>query len=237
MAVNNETGVVQPIPEIAALCEQRGIVFHTDAVQAFGKQRFENLADFPADLVTLCGHKFHGPKGAGALYVRSPLQLQPILHGGPQENERRPGTENIAAIAGLVAAMEKFIRPPVFSETRLRPLTARLEQYFVTADDVQLVGGSAPRVPNTAAFVVKGCDSIALLAALDLAGICASSGSACSAGSIEPSHVLIAQGYSRSDASSFVRFSLGRENHEADVAMLIEVFPEIVRRIRAAGRR
>jgi cysteine desulfurase len=236
MSANNETGTVQPVSEIGRRCREQGVVFHTDAVQSFGKEPMTpGIAVFEADLVSLCAHKFHGPKGAGALYIRSPLQPQPLVRGGPQENERRAGTENLAAIVGLVAAMERFMEPPVFPRDALQALTSELARVLGEVEGVSLVSPTDGRLVNTVSFTVEGCDSMALLAALDLAGICASSGSACSAGSVEPSHVLLAQGYDRSAASSFVRFSLDRESSKADVTKLCEVFPALVRQIREAS--
>jgi cysteine desulfurase len=231
MRANNETGTLQPVREIGSYCRERGVWFHTDAAQSFGKESVEAISDFQADLVSLCGHKFHGPKGAGALYARSPLQLAPVMLGGSQENERRAGTENLAAILGLVRALELFVHPPVFDAKRLTALTRALQDAVMATDGVHFV--SPPlRLPNTVAFTIDGCDSLSLLAALDLEGICASSGSACSAGSLEPSHVLLAQGYSRDVAGSFLRFSLGRGSTEGDIEVVREVFGRVVGRIR-----
>ena len=125
MAANNEIGTLQPVAELGAVCRERGVVFHTDAVQWFGKEPFENISQFNADLVSVCAHKFHGPKGAGLLYIKSPLHPDPIFFGGGHENERRAGTENLAGIIGLVEAMEKFVNPPVFERTKLEPLAAK----------------------------------------------------------------------------------------------------------------
>jgi len=231
MSANNETGTAQEVAAIAAICRERGVLFHTDSVQSFGKQPLESLLQVGADLMTICPHKFYGPKGVGALFVRSPLRLDPIHHGGPQEGDRRPGTENLMAIHGLVVAMERGLQPPVFDADHLRPLTERLVEELLRTEGVRLVSPER-RLPNTVAFVVSGCDSLSLLAALDLEGICASSGSACSAGSVEPSRVLLAQGYDRSLASSFLRFSLGRDSTAEEVSILAGVFGPVVSRIR-----
>ncbi len=126
MAANNEIGTLQPVAELGAVCRERGIIFHTDAVQWFGKEPFENIGQFNADLVSVCAHKFHGPKGAGLLYIKSPLHPDPILFGGGHENERRAGTENLPAIIGLVEALEKFVKPPVFYRPELKPLVDKL---------------------------------------------------------------------------------------------------------------
>jgi cysteine desulfurase len=228
MAANNEIGTVQPVAELGALCRQHGVLFHTDAVQWFGKEPFEAVHQFNADLVSICAHKIHGPKGAGALFVRSPLQPAPILHGGSHENERRAGTENLAGIIGFVEALERFVRIPVFDRERLAPLTGRLIQLINRLPGVQFVGSRERRLANTVAFVVEGSDSIPLLAGLDLEGICASSGSACSAGSLEPSHVVEALGLKQRLTNSLIRFSLGRDSTLEEVALVERVLPEVI---------
>lgn len=235
MAANNEIGTVQPVAEIGALCRQQGVLFHTDAVQAFGKLPFTDITQFQADLVSLCAHKFHGPKGAGVLFIRSPLILDPILFGGAHENERRAGTENLPAIIGLAAAAESFLRSPVFPPERMTELTTRLRLLAESIPGVTIRGSQANKLPNTLALSVSGCDSIVLMAGLDMAGICASSGSACSAGSLEPSHVLLALGVCPAEANSLVRFSLGRESTAAEVAVVEEQLPEIIDRIRGGN--
>jgi cysteine desulfurase len=232
MAANNEIGTLQPVAEIGALCRERGVLFHTDAVQSFGKEPFTHIEQFNADLVSVCAHKFHGPKGAGALYIRSPLHPDPILFGGGHENERRAGTENVAAIIGFAAATERFVTNPVFAQEKLAPLAQRL---ISLADSLVHQGvafrGMRPsfgRLANTVAFTVEGVDSITMLAALDLEGICASSGSACSAGSLEPSHVMLALGVPENAANSLVRFSLGRESTAEEVAAVERALPAVV---------
>jgi cysteine desulfurase len=232
MAANNEIGTVQPIAEIGAACRRRGVAFHTDAVQWFGKEPFQNIHDFNADLVSICAHKFHGPKGAGILFAKSPLMPDPIIFGGGHENERRAGTENLPAIIGLVEAMERFVRTPVFNHGALAPLTNRLVQFADRLDGVQFVGPRDRRLVNTVSYVVEGTDSIALLAGLDMGGVCASSGSACSAGSLEPSHVIRAIGLNEELAHSLIRFSLGRESTLADVEHVERILPDIIRRAR-----
>ena len=231
MAANNETGALQPVADIAKICRERGVLFHTDAAQWFGKERFDSIAQFGADLVSICAHKFHGPKGAGALYIRSPLLPHPILFGGGHENERRAGTENVAAIIGLTEAIERFLKKPVFAPEILHPLTDRLAKAAAGINGVQ-IRSPKERLANTISFTVDGCDSIALMAGLDLEGVCASSGSACSAGSLEPSHVLVAMGAPHHLANSFVRFSLGRESTEAEVAHVEKILPQVIKRIR-----
>lgn len=233
MAANNEVGTLQPVAEIGALCRDRGVVFHCDAVQAFGKLPFADIGQFGADLVSVCAHKFHGPKGAGALYVRSPLLPLPIQHGGAQENERRGGTENLAAIAGLVAAFEQCVVRPAFPSGPLLEWTSWLAERLKEIPGVTRRGHPAERLANTLAFTVAGTDSIALLANLDLEGVCASSGSACTAGSVEPSHVLKAMGVPDAEANALVRFSLGRETTWEEVRLVAERLPAIIARVRS----
>ena len=232
MAANNETGAIQPVAELGAICRQRGVLFHTDAVQWFGKEPFESIHQFNADLVTICGHKFYGPKGSGALFIKSPLLPDPILFGGGHENERRAGTENLAAIAGLVEAIERFVPSPVFERCKLESLANRLCA-MSEFDGINLVSPLAKRLANTASFTVPGIDSMTSLAALDLDGICASAGSACSAGSLNPSHVLSAMGRNDNEANSLIRFSLGRETSEEEINNVLATFPDFVQRNRS----
>ena len=232
MAANNETGAIQPVAELGAICRQRGVIFHTDAVQWFGKEPFESIHQFNADLVTICGHKFYGPKGSGALFIKSPLMPDPIIFGGGHENERRAGTENLAAIAGLVEAIERFVPSPVFERYKLDLLANRLCA-MNEFDGINLVSPLAKRLANTASFTVPGIDSMTSLAALDLDGICASAGSACSAGSLNPSHVLSAMGRNDNEANSLIRFSLGRETSEEEINNVLATFPDFVQRNRS----
>lgn len=230
MAANNEIGTIQPVAELGKICREQGVLFYSDAVQWFGKEPFSNIHQFNADLVSICSHKFHGPKGAGALYIKSPLHPDPTQFGGSHENERRAGTENLAAIAGFVTALEKFVPQPVFPKNTLVKLSSSLIETLAQIPRVQLVGSRELRLANTVSFVVDGADSISLLANLDLEGICASSGSACSAGSIEPSHVVSALGIRPSLANSLVRFSLGRYSTLGEVEYVKDVLPEIISR-------
>ena len=231
MAANNETGAIQPVAELGAICRQRGVLFHTDAVQWFGKEPFESIHQFNADLVTICGHKFYGPKGSGALFIKSPLLPDPILFGGGHENERRAGTENLAAIAGLVEAIERFVPSPVFERCKLESLANRLFA-MNEFEGINRVSPLAKRLANTASFTVPGIDSMTSLAALDLDGICASAGSACSAGSLNPSHVLSAMGRNNNEANSLIRFSLGRETSEEEINNVLATLPDFVQRNR-----
>jgi cysteine desulfurase len=230
MAANNEIGTIQPVAELGALCRERDVLFHTDAVQWFGKEPFDGIQQFNADLVSICAHKFHGPKGAGALFCRSPLHPEPLLFGGSHENERRAGTENLAAIMGFVLALELFVRQPVFSKPDLTPLSGRLIAAIDRIPGARFVGSRHQRLTNTVSLVVEGADSIALLAGLDLEGICASSGSACSAGSLEPSHVISALGLNDSLAGSLIRFSLGRKSSLDEVDYVSAVLRSVVGR-------
>jgi cysteine desulfurase len=229
MAANNEIGTIQPVSELGAICRERGIIFHTDAVQWFGKESFENISQFNSDLISICAHKFHGPKGAGLLWAKSPLHPDPILFGGGHENERRAGTENVAGIIGLVAALEKFVKPAVFDKSKIKLLANKLVSAIQRIDGCEIVSPRENCLVNTISFVVRGADSIALLAGLDVEGICASSGSACSAGSIEPSHVIVAIG-KKSLANSLVRFSLGQGTTAEEIGFVCSALPEIIRR-------
>ncbi len=235
MAANNEIGTIQPVAELGAVCRERGVIFHTDAVQWFGKEPFANIGQFNADLVSVCAHKFHGPKGAGLLYIKSPLHPDPIFFGGGHENERRAGTENLPVILGLVVALEKFIKPAVFERLKLQPLTMKLLQSIQNIEGCEIVSPRQNCLANTVSFVVRGADGISLMAGLDLEGICASSGSACSAGSLDPSHVILAIGQ-KSAANSLVRFSLGRDSTAEEVDYVCSILPEVIRRAQLAGK-
>ena len=235
MAANNEIGTIQPVAELGAICRERGIIFHSDAVQWFGKEPFENVNQFNADLISVCAHKFHGPKGAGLLYIKSPLHPDPVLFGGGHENERRAGTENLPAIIGLVAALEKCVKPPVFPKSKLKELLPKLAAAVEKINGCEIVSPRETCLSNTLSFVVRGSDGIALMAGLDVEGICASSGSACSAGSLEPSHVILAIG-KKDLANSLVRFSLGRETTAAEIDFLISILPVVVRRAQTSGK-
>lgn len=233
MAANNETGSVQPIAELGKTCRDKGVIFHTDAVQWFGKEPFESIDQFNADLVSVCAHKFYGPKGAGALFIRSPLLPDPILFGGGHENERRAGTENLPAIIGFAEATERFIKSPVFDANKLSVLSNQLISFVDSLEGVTFRGSRTSRLSNTLAFTVDRSDSIALLAGLDMEGVCASSGSACSAGSLEPSHVMLALGLDKRIANSLVRFSLGRNSTIPEVEAVKKILPLVINRVRS----
>jgi len=230
-AANNEVGTVQPVAEIGALCAERGVLFHSDAVQWFGKLPVPSVDCFHADLVSLCAHKLHGPKGVGLLYCKSPLQLPPLLMGGAHENERRAGTENLPGIVGMAAALERFVPSLPFGRAEMNENISLLKDCIANTNDCTgLV--SQESLPNTASFIVEGTDSMALLGGFDLEGVCASSGSACSSGSVTPSHVVEAMGFPRSLANALVRFSLGRDSSRSEVERVCEILPGVVERCR-----
>ena len=238
MAANNELGTIQPVAEIGTLCAEKGVLFHTDAVQWFGKLPLYGVGDFQADLVSLCAHKFHGPKGAGLLYVKSPLNPDPILHGGAHENERRAGTENLPAILGLTEAIVHFVPSPVFPMAQLGSWADLLINSVDAIDGASFMGdrNKEGRLLNTVSFFVEDSDSIALLSGLDLEGICASSGSACSSGSVTPSHVVIATGAPVPAANALVRLSLGRESSLEQVEFVADLLPHVVAQARRLNK-
>lgn len=235
MWANNETGALFPVAELAALAKQAGAVFHTDAVQAVGKQPIDVKAT-PVDMLSLSAHKLHGPKGIGALYVRKGVPFHPLIHGGKQERGRRGGTENVPGIVGLgKAAAQARVRLP-HDLDRVRDLRDRLEQGIIQrVPGAIVVGGTVERIANTSNIAFDRADAEPILGSLDKAGIAASSGSACSSGSIEPSHVLRAMAVKFTAIHGAVRFSLSRQNVESDVDRVLEVLPQIVERARAVS--
>lgn len=235
MLANNEIGTIQPVAEIGRHCRERGIPFHTDAAQGIGKIPVPAITDLNADLVSACAHKLHGPTGAGVLYIRSGTIPDRLMFGGGQELDRRPGTENLPAIVGLVEAIERFAEPPVFQEPHIQELVAVLRRGLAAVPGVEVRTPPSSALCNTLALTVDGCDSFSLLAGLDLEGICASSGSACSAGSLEPSHVLTAMGVPIPLANSLVRFSLGRQSSLEDVRAVLATFGSLVARVRSCA--
>jgi cysteine desulfurase len=232
MHANNELGTVQPIQACAALAHARGVLVHTDAVQSVGKVP-TLVDDLGIDLLSLSGHKIHGPKGIGALYVRRGIALDPIVTGGPQERGFRGGTEHVAAIVGLGAAAQLAGVHISDKMAQVAALRDRLEQgVLATIPDVLVHGAAAPRLPTTANMSFKGVDGQSLVVALDLKGVAASTGSACSSGSLEPSHVLIAMGLPDEWLQGAVRFSLGFGNTPAEVDAVLHMLPPIVARLR-----
>ncbi len=232
MWVNNEVGVVQPVAEIAQRCRATGVVFHTDAVQAFGKLPV-SMAELPCTLLTLSGHKVGAPKGVGALIVRDRKAVEAIIHGGGQQYGLRPGTENVAGAVALGRAALLAAREQPEEAPRLRALRARLaERLRAAVADLTVNGDHGDTAPHVLNVAVAGADSEALLMHLDLAGVAASSGSACSTGAVEPSHVLVAMGVPRELALGAIRFSLGRESTAEDVDRVAEVMPAVVAKVR-----
>jgi cysteine desulfurase len=234
MTANNETGVIQPIREISQICRDRGVLLHSDMVQSFGKSDIDLSL---VDAASFAAHKFYGPKGAGLLFLRGGLSVQPIMFGGAHENERRPGTENVAAIAGMASAAEWTLRDRQIEQKReaqLRDeLWARIAGTFSAAKEN---GDSAHRLANTLNVSFPGFDSETTLMALDLEGVCASSGSACMVGSVVASHVLLAMGLPMERASSAVRFSLGKQTTAKEIDDAAKAIERIVGRLMKANR-
>jgi cysteine desulfurase len=232
MWANNETGTLFPIPLLAEWAHEAGALFHTDAVQAVGKVAI-SLKSTQIDMLSLSGHKFHGPKGVGALFVRRGTRLRPMLRGGHQERARRAGTENTASIVGLGKAAELAAERLQGEQTRVRALRDRLETALLARIAGTLsVGDREHRLPNTSNVAFEFLESEALLVHLSRAGIAASSGSACTSGSMEPSHVLRAMNVPFTAAHGAVRFSFSRDNDDADVDRVLEVMPGIVETLR-----
>ncbi|NNG17424.1 MAG: cysteine desulfurase [Gemmatimonadales bacterium] len=234
MWVNNETGVVQPVDAVAERCENRGVVFHTDAVQAVGKLPV-SLARFRSVMLTISGHKIGAPKGVGALIVRgpSPSAVHPLVHGGGQQSGVRPGTENVAGIVGLGRAVELAVAEQGEEGRRLGTLRDDLAGRLASEiPDLTILAEGSPRAPHILNVAVPGTDSEAMLMHLDLAGVAASSGSACSTGSVEPSHVLSAMNVPRPLAVAALRFSFGHASTPDDVARAAHAVPPCVAKVR-----
>ncbi len=232
MWVNNEIGTIQPIAELVERAKARGAIFHTDAVQAFGKVTIDARA-IPFDLLTISGHKFGAPKGIGAIFIRRGTALEPLMHGGAQDRGRRPGTENVAAVVGLARAAELALEERDAECGRVSALRDSLERALVSRiPDAVVHGRSAPRAPHMLNISVPGTDSESLLMALDLAGVAASSGSACQSGSISPSHVLSAIGIAPDLASAAIRLSLGAMTTEACIERVAQLFPALIEKAR-----
>lgn len=234
---NNETGVISPIAEIADIVKQRGVAFHTDAVQAAGKLNID-LDKIPADLVSISAHKFYGPKAVGALYVRDSFSQQntlpPLIHGGGQERGKRSGTENIAGIVGLGAACAIAQDEVQSDESRIGEMRNKLlDGISNNISGVKLNGDLKNVLWNTLNLSIEGVQGDSLSMNLDIEGVAVSTGSACSEGAIDPSHVLSAMGISREDAGSSVRISLGRFTKEEDIDYVATVFPKVIERIRS----
>lgn len=233
MHANNEVGTLQPVAACAALAHARGIVVHTDAVQSVGKVPVDVQA-LDVDLLSLSGHKFYGPKGVGALWIRRGTRLLSAMTGGKQERSRRAGTENVPAIVGLgVAARLAAARMTDDGRAQAAMRDTLEAAVLARVDDSHVNGAGAPRVPNTTNIGFAGIEAEALLIALDLDGFAVSTGSACSSGTLEPSHVLKAMGLPLHDTQNALRISLGRHTTDAEIAALVEALPPIVARLRA----
>jgi cysteine desulfurase len=231
MVANNETGVIFPIDKIGEIVKERVIPFHVDAVQAAGKIPLK-IKDSPVDLLTISGHKFHAPKGIGALYVRRGVAFPPFIIGGHQEKNRRAGTENVAGIVGMGEAAEWAQRNLVEQSERIRGLRDQLEEELLrSCADCRVNGGASERLPNTSNISFRYLEGESVLVLLDQFGICASTGSACTAGSSEPSHVLRAMGVAPDWLQGAVRFSLSRFNTAEEVSYVNEKVPLIVQRL------
>lgn len=236
MHANNEIGTIQPLAEIARLAKARGAVVHTDAVQSVGKIPV-NVKTLGVDLLSLSAHKIYGPKGVGALWIRRGLRLNPLLTGGKHERSRRAGTENVAGIIGMGVAAQLAATKMAADASRLALLRDGLENGILAAVSGTAVNGTrTPRVANTTNISFDRVEAESLLIALDLEGIAVSTGSACSSGTLEPSHVLKAMGFSPHRAQNSIRFSLGAASTEADVARVIAVLPGIVEKLRSLTR-
>lgn len=232
MAANNEIGTLQPIAQIGQIAKAQGVLFHTDAVQAVGAIPVD-VEDWQVDLLSLSAHKFHGPKGAGALYVRKGVRLEPLLHGGAQERNRRAGTENLPGIVGLGKAIElacEDIEGKAQAVTELRDML--IAGILANIPQVRLNGDPVHRLPNNVNISVRFVEGEALLLRLDLAGIAASSGSACTSGSLDPSHVLLAIGLPHEIAHGSLRLSLSKRTTREEIEEVLRVLGEVVRKLR-----
>jgi len=233
MWANNETGVIFPIEEIAAICRSKGTLFHTDAVQTPGKLKID-VKDLGVDLLSLSAHKLHAPKGIGLLYVKRRTKYQPYVIGGGQERGRRGGTENVPYIVAFGRAAELTMATLQDENTRVRGLRDKLENGILSRiEGSSRNGAKEPRLPNTTNIAFAGVEAEGILLLLDHAGICASSGSACTTGSLDPSHVLLAMGCSTARARGSVRFSLGIYNTKTEVDYVLKELPAIIAKLRA----
>ena len=232
MYANNEIGTIQPIGEIGAVCREKSVLFHTDAVQAVGHLHIDVKAQ-QIDLLSLSAHKFHGPKGVGALYVRRGIPLETVISGGGQERGKRAGTENVPAIMGMAAALEEACTGMEENSRKLTLLRDRLIAGLNRIPYSELNGATEPRLPGNVNFCFEGIEGESLLLLLDEKGICASSGSACTSGTLDPSHVLLAIGRPHEVAHGSLRLSLGEEMTEKEIDSIIEAVTDVVTRLRS----
>ena len=232
MLANNEIGTIEPIQELAEIAHAHGVLFHTDAVQAVGHIPIDVKA-LGVDLLSLSAHKFCGPKGVGALYMRKGVVLPAFIIGGGQERKRRSGTENVAGIVGMAAALEEAVRNMDKNVARVSAMRDRLIEGLLQIPFSRLTGDPENRLPGTASFVFECVEGESMILSLDGAGICASSGSACSSGSLDPSHVLMAIGLAHEVAHGSVRLSINEMNTDEDIDYILETLPAIIERLRA----
>ncbi len=232
MLANNELGTIEPIEEIGEIASEKGIVFHADAVQAAGKIPTD-VKKLGVHLLSISAHKFYGPKGIGALYIRKGTRLEPLMYGGHSERDRRPGTEDVAAIAGMGKAADLAILRIQEDGLRLGAMRDRLEKGLLGRIPHAVVNGSqAPRTPNTTNLTLPYIEGEAMVIALDLKGIACSTGAACSSGAVEPSHVLLAIGLSAADAHATLRLSLGHQTTDEEIDFALETIPPVIERLR-----
>lgn len=232
MTANNEVGTIQPIAEIGAICHEFGVTFHTDAVQAMGHIPVD-VEDMQVDLLSASAHKFNGPKGVGFLYVRRGTRLKNLIHGGGQEKRRRSGTENVGGIMAMATALTEAVSNMREEYIRLSAMRDRLIAGVLQMPETVLTGHPTERLPGIASFSIRYIEGESIILSLDIAGIAASSGSACSTASLDPSHVLTSMGLSHEEAHGSLRLSLGRYNTEEDVDRILEALPPIVEKLRA----
>ncbi|HJK46654.1 MAG TPA: cysteine desulfurase NifS [Methanocorpusculum sp.] len=232
MYANNEVGTIQPIAEIGAIARAHGIYFHTDAVQAVGHVPIDVKAEH-IDMLSLSGHKFYGPKGIGILYIRRGVRIQNLLHGGAQESRHRAGTENVAGIVGLGAAIERSVAAMPEESARLTAMRDHMIRELLKIPASHLNGHPTQRLPNNVNITFEYIEGEGILLLLNMFGICASTGSACNSASLEPSHVLTAMGVPHEIAHGSVRLTLGERNTEEDVSYVLEKLPEVVRKLRS----
>lgn len=232
MYANNEVGTIQPIAEIGAIARAHGIYFHTDAVQAIGHVPIDVKAEH-IDMLSLSGHKFYGPKGIGVLYIRRGVRIQNLLHGGAQESRHRAGTENVAGIVGLGAAIERAVAAMPEESARLTAMRDHMIRELLKIPASHLNGHPTQRLPNNVNITFEYIEGEGILLLLNMFGICASTGSACNSASLEPSHVLTAMGVPHEIAHGSVRLTLGERNTEEDVSYVLEKLPEVVRKLRS----
>jgi len=232
MYANNEVGTIEPIKEIGRIARENGICFHTDAVQAVGHIPTD-VEELMVDLLSMSAHKFYGPKGVGALYIREGTKIFPLIHGGSQERNRRAGTENVPGIVGMGKAIELAAEEIEGEYKRVSNMRDTLIDRIISSlPDIRLNGHPESRLPNIINIGVNGVSSDTLLLNLDMAGIYVSGGSACTAGSLDPSHVLLAMGQTKEEAKTSIRFSLGRYNRIDEIDEVVEKFTELVTRLR-----